>query len=331
MIGWYVHAHGAGHRTRLAAVSARLRTPVTALSSGPRPSGFDGGWVDLPDDLPRPGGERDVTAGGALHWAPLHSPGLRDRAAAVAAWVAAARPSLFVVDVSVEIAVLVRAMGVPVVVVAMRGDRSDRPHRTAYDLADALLAPWPEGSPEPWPDAWHDRTWHVGGLSRFDGRPTGPPPGRRRVAVLWGSGGSDVTGAQVRSAAAATPDWTWTVAGLDAPPVADVWDLLQEADVVVTHGGQNAVAEVAAARRPAIVVPQSRPYGEQVATGRALAGADLAQVLTAWPADAHWPDLLRRAAAQDGSAWRAWSDGAGAARAAALLDERAEVHACASR
>ena len=53
MIGWYVHAHGAGHRTRLAAVAAHLRTPVTGLSSGPAPGGFGGTWVTLPDDLPR--------------------------------------------------------------------------------------------------------------------------------------------------------------------------------------------------------------------------------------------------------------------------------------
>jgi len=32
---------------------------------------------------------------------------------------------------------------VPTVVVAMRGDRFDRAHRTAYDAADALLAAWP--------------------------------------------------------------------------------------------------------------------------------------------------------------------------------------------
>lgn len=327
MIGWYVHAHGSGHLHRLLAVAAHLRTPVTALSSLPRPSGWQGDWVQLPDDLPR-GGDADVTAGGTLHWAPVHHPGLLERGAAVAAWVARERPALVVVDVSVEVAVLVRALGVPVVVAAMRGDRTDRAHATAYDLADALLAPWPGAAPEPWTPA---RTWHVGAFSRFDGLAPRAVPGRRRVALLWGSGGSEVDVADVAAAAAATPGWTWTSAGVPGTGwTGDVWELLQDADVVVTHGGQNAVAEVAAARRPAVVVPQDRPFGEQQATGRALAALGLAVVVDRWPAPQAWPALLDRAVGQDGSRWAAWSDGGGAARAAALLDARVEA-LCAPR
>jgi hypothetical protein len=142
VIGWYVHGHGRGHLQRLQCIAPHLRSPVTALSSLPRPPDWQHAWLPLDDDLPR-GDDVDATAGGTLHWAPRHHPGLRARTAAIAAWVAREQPSLVVVDVSVEVAVLVRSMGVPVVVAAMRGDRTDRAHRTAYDLAEALLAPWP--------------------------------------------------------------------------------------------------------------------------------------------------------------------------------------------
>ena len=64
--------------------------------------------------------------------------GLLRRGAAVVRWVERHRPSLVVVDVSVEVTLLVRLLGVPVVVVAMQGDRHDRAHRTAYDAATAL-------------------------------------------------------------------------------------------------------------------------------------------------------------------------------------------------
>lgn len=319
MIGWYVHGHGRGHLQRLQCVAAHLQTRVTALSSLPRPDGWTGGWVDLPDDLPT-GDDRDPSAGGTLHWAPLGHPGLLARSAAVVAWVARERPALVVVDVSVEVAVLVRSLGVPVVVAAMRGDRQDRAHTTAYDLADALLAPWPADRPEPWPQRWLAKTWHVGALSRLDGRVPSPAPGDRRVAVLWGAGGSEVTTADVDAAAAATPGWTWDAAALRGA-AADPWALLQAADVVVTHGGQNALAEVAAARRPAVVVPQDRPHDEQRANGRALHG--IALVRDTWPAPGQWPALLEQAAQQDVSAWGQWSDGRGAARAAELLDARA--------
>jgi hypothetical protein len=309
-------------------ITAAMSEPVTVLSSLPAPADLAGGWVQLADDLPS-GCDADVSAGGTLHWAPRHHAGLRDRMAAIAAWVAARRPALVVVDVSVEVAVLVRAMGVPVVVAAMRGDRGDRAHRSAYDLADALLAPWPADLPEPWPQAWLDKAWHVGGLSRHDRRPGKAAPGRSRVLVLWGRGGTDVTAAHVEAAAAATPGWAWESCGLAGGPwVDDPWPLLQEADVVVTHAGQNAVAEVAAARRPAVLVPQARPHGEQLATGRAIAGARLAVVEAAWPAPERWGAVLDEASALDPGGWARWSDGGGAARAAALLDEAA---ACARR
>lgn len=314
MIGWYAHDHGSGHLQRLQCIAAHLRAPVTGLSTAGRPSGFDGGWVQLPADHPA-GEDTDPTAGGTLHWAPRHHDGLRQRMALIAAFVARERPVLMVVDVSVEVAVLVRSMGVPVVVAAMRGDRSDRAHTTAYDLADALLAPWPQDRPEPWAQAWLDKTWHVGAISRWDHVESTRVPGRRRVAVLWGRGGSQVTVADVDAAAASTPDWSWD-GGLTG--VSDAWALLQQADVVVTHGGQNALAEVAAARRPAIVVPQDRPHDEQHANARALSG--LAVVRHRWPQPHEWPELLEQACQQDVSRWAQWSDGQGAVRAAARLD-----------
>jgi hypothetical protein len=323
VIGWYVHGHGQGHLQRLQCIAPHLRTPVTALSSLPQPDGWEHGWLPLDDDLPR-GDDADPTAGGTLHWAPRQHPGLRSRMADLAAWVAREQPSLVVVDVSVEVAVLVRALGVPVVVTAMRGDRTDRAHRTAYDLAEALLAPWPEAFPEPWPQEWLDKAWHVGALSRLDDRPAQPPPGERRVAVLWGRGGAQVTAGEVAAAAAATPGWTWTAAGLPgAPWVDDVPALLGGADVVVTHAGQNALAEVAACRRAAVVVPQARPHDEQVANARALAQAGLAVVAPSWPEPQEWPALLGKALANDPQAWRTWNDGLGARRAAARLDEAA--------
>ena len=322
MIGWYVHDHGSGHLQRLQCIAPLLTTPVTALSSSPRPAGFVGGWVRLASDRPV-GHDREVTAGGTLHWAPLHHPGLRERMGSIAAWVAAHRPTLMVVDVSAEVAVLVRSMGVPVVVVAMRGDRTDRAHRTAYDLATALLAPWPADLAEPWPVSWTAKTWHVGALSRHDGLLVQPAPDTRQVAVLWGQGGSAVTRSEVAAAAAASPDWTWTVAGFDASWLQDTWSLLRGSDVVVTQAGQNVVAEVAAARRPAVVVPQPRPFREQEATAAVLARAELAVVRPSWPSPGCWPTLLDDAQHLGGAGWARWSDGRGASRAAALLDEAA--------
>ncbi|MEZ0491791.1 hypothetical protein AB2L28_06015 [Kineococcus sp. TBRC 1896] len=330
MIGWYVHHQGAGHLQRLVAVSRHLRTPVTAFSSAPRPAGFAGGWVTLDRDDTPPVDPASATAGGRLHWVPEHHHGLQDRHATIAAWIAAHRPRLFVTDVSVEVTALVRLCGVPVVVAAMLGDRHDPAHRLGRDLAQALLAPWPGPPATGGPGT---PVVHVGAFSRFDARATSPAATRPgTVLVLWGSGGRDVSDAQFRAARAATPGWTWefrvpgsALAVGDTGPVAgdDVWAALQRAEVVVVHGGHNAVAEVAAARRAAVVVAQDRPFAEQLRRVELLRAEGLVAV-DAWPAADAWPALLERARAVGADPWRRWAPGDGAERAAAFLDAAAD-------
>ena len=67
----------------------------------------------------------------------------------IAAWVTATKPNVMVVDVSVEVAMLVRLLGVPVVVMAMPGDRIDAAHDLVYQAADHILAAWPRELYEP--------------------------------------------------------------------------------------------------------------------------------------------------------------------------------------
>ncbi len=58
---------------------------------------------------------------------------------------------------------------------------------------------------------------------------------------------------------------------------------------------------------PAVVVPQTRPHGEQHATARALAGAGLATVREHWPEPHEWPALLDTARRTGGERWRLWA------------------------
>ena len=327
MIGYYIHHQGAGHLHRATAIAQHTRTPVTGLSSLPRPAGWPGHWIDLPLDTGGP--LIDPDAGGRLHWVPVHHTGLRTRMGLAARWIEEHAPTLFVSDVSVEMACMARLMGVPVAVMAMRGNRQDPAHHLAYDLADALIAPWPAALPEPhWPHSWQRKTTHTGAFSRYDQRPRPPAAhrdGRPHVLVMLGAGGADVTTAQLDEAARATPHWTWQTLG-GSSWTADPWPLLCGADAVITHAGQNAIAECAAARRPAIVIPQDRPYDEQHATARALETAHLALVRHAWPAAHHWPALLDTVSAMSGETWRQWSPGDGAQQAAGLLDQLASRH-----
>lgn len=322
-LGWYVHHHGRGHLHRALAVARELDEPVTGLSSLPRPEGWAGDWVHLAPDDP-PAGPGDATAGGRLHWVPPHHPGLSRRSRQVSAWLDATRPRAVVVDVSVEVTLLVRLHGVPVVGVVLPGRRDDAAHRLALDVSDLLVGAWPAEVTDVMlpglPADVRDRVHGVGALSRHPvahGSTAG-----RTVTFLGGAGGQDLT-AEARDdlldrARATTPDWSWTVAG-PGRWHDDVAGLLQRSRVVVTHAGQNALAEVAAARRPAVVVPQTRPHEEQVTSAAALAaGGWPVAVLPALP-ETGWPDLLERAARLDGSAWSSWCDGGAVGRFAALL------------
>lgn len=343
MIGYYVHDRGEGHATRACAIAAHLDQPVTGLSSRERPAGWPGDWLRLPSDRAegdaaglgcaapgetRAAGTDHATAAGALHWAPLHHPGLRRRMAALAAWIADAEPRLLVVDVSVEVALFARLLGVPIAVVAMPGDRRDDPHQLAYRVASLVLAPWPSWAhPTSGLHVWERKVRPVGAMSRFDDRAGAPPPGGRRVLVLGGSGGDGFDPADVEAARNATAGWSWETLGVAGRWESDPWPALQGADVVVVHAGQNAIAEVAAARRPAVVIPTARPHAEQDATARVLDQARLAVVRERWPAADRWPALLDKAHRMNGERWERWNDRRGAARAAALLDEQSVVHA----
>ncbi len=327
MIGYYVNHQGSGHLHRMMTIARHLQDDLTVLSSMPAPPRNRLRWVNLArDDQVRV--SADVTAHDTLHWAPRHDTGLLKRTAQITAWIEAERPALIVVDVSVEVTLLARLAGVPVVVVAMPGRRTDRAHAQAYDIADGMLAAWPRDAPLDWPRRWRDKTVFVGGISRFDGQdridpePRRPPP---RVFLLWGSGGQGLPLAALAAARAATPGWHWEVAGVTSTKDEHtVWRELCAADVVVTHAGQNGVAEVAAAQVPAVVVADARPFGEQHHTVRMLRHLGIGVGLDRWPSAAAWPRLLQQALDTGGQGWINWSSGAGGREAAQALARLAD-------
>jgi len=324
MIGYYIHHQGMGHLRRAQAIAAELPPgSVTGLSSLPCPADWDGPWVRLERDDLSPGPQA-VDANGHLHWVPVHDNGLRERMAQVSAWIRRAEPSVLVADVSVEVAVLARLHGVPVVSVALPGVREDPAHTLGFGVSDAVIAAWPRqatgmlytGDPE-----LAARVTPVGAISGHpvaEGRPPGPVT---RVVVLGGAGGGGMSDADIQSAQAQTPGVEWEAVGTKpGNRTADPLPRLRAASLVVTHAGQGAVADVAAAGIPAVIVPQERPHEEQFTTGRILDSmAGIPAIVTSAFARQDWADVLAAAAALDGRNWFLWNDGRGAARAAAVI------------
>lgn len=327
MIGYYVHHHGTGHLHRAMTVAPQLPGPVTGLSSLPRPEGWAGPWVQLArDDGATTYADADVTAEGLLHWAPLDDAGLRGRMATISGWIERHAPQAVVVDQSIEVCLLARLHGTPVVALTAPGRRTDAPHLLGFGAATALVGAWPQG----WtrrllpglPTVPADRFHAVGAVSRFPVAPRRAPSHRQRphVVILAGTGGDGFTADVVARAQEQTPGWDWSVLSRSlgswhADPVA----VLADADVVVLHPGQNSLAEVASLRVPAVVVPAPRPFHEQHVTASALADGWPAVVVDSVP-DIGWNDLLNAALFLDGEGWADWCDGDAPGRIAAVVE-----------
>lgn len=334
MIGYYAHHVGSGHLQRAAAVAAHVGPRMTLLSSAESPAPVKQLRLARDDDPPVHG---DVTASGSLHWAPLRHSGLRERSGQIVRWAEEHRCAALVSDVSVEVLLLARLCSIPAVGVAMRGRRTDRAHALGYDVASAIVAPWPRATHGEWPRRWLDKTVWVGAVSRFEGRPPVTDacarPGRC-VVLMLGRGGDSMTEAALAEAAA-VPDTHWHLLGGGASVgwtstverlgwVADPWPALCRADVVVAAPGDAAIADVAAAGRPLIAVPQDRPYDEQHDHAAVLARHRLCITEPNWPDRCRWPALLDRAVALGGAGWSEYYDGHGSARMAAALLEIAD-------
>lgn len=330
MIGWYVHHHGFGHVSRFLAVQPHLRDSVIAFSSMPRPAALAGDveWVLLPEDAdafegrdgrrvdPR---DADPTVRGHLHWAPHGHPGHRARLAAIATAAVERELETFVVDVSAEVVAFARLLGLRTVAVTQPGVRVDPAHVLAYDLADRIVAPWPEGAvPAPGLSLHGDRVTWTGGISRFDGRPASESTDGRQVLLL-----GRVLRPGVRDhAARLLRERGWTVTSVghdDTSRVDDPWPLLTRSTVVVSAAGQNSVADLAASGARAVVIAQDRPFDEQHATADALVAWGLARQAEETVSASDLADLVERAA-DDIPDWTRWRIAGAAQRMADAIE-----------
>jgi UDP-N-acetylglucosamine--N-acetylmuramyl-(pentapeptide) pyrophosphoryl-undecaprenol N-acetylglucosamine transferase len=294
LIGYYAHHHGSGHRVRAELIAAEYPGEVAILGSHP------GATVPLPaddDDVGRP----DRTAHGALHWAPRHHQRLPARSMALLEWVRDRRPALVVVDVSVEVAVQARLVGVPVVVVRQHGLRVDDAHALAYRVADGLIAPYPKWAEDPSaPAEWRSRTFYAGGFSRFTRCPR-HPGGRRaeEVAVVIGRGGTAMRPSDIVAISESTHH-RWDVFGATGQNTdrvvfhgeGDPWPALCRAGAAVVSAGHSALCEAAVAGVPTIAVVEERPFDEQRRKVDVLARHGAVRPAPPWSEPEAWARLL---------------------------------------
>ena len=305
-IGYYVHHVGVGHRTRFRAIAdAAPDIDFVPISEVP----IDGGLI-LPSDVPD-GTPEDPTAGGQLHWAPLHATTATRRLKTIVDWLHSAKPTGVVVDVSVEMVLVCRLAGIRTIAVRQHGDRTDAAHRLAFGSAVRLLAPFPaefETSTDPVTIA---KTEHVGFIEPPDlpAHARTSPVTAQDAVVLWGPAGGHIPGRRIDAVASVVKGRVFCIGG-------DVWDaddaprsdkvvdlgwvddprgLFVNKPLVVGSCGNNSVALVASYGCPFVAYPQERPFDEQVQLAEALEAVGVAAVAPPCDDESAWRDVVARA------------------------------------
>jgi hypothetical protein len=264
-------------------------------------------------------------------------------------WFAAARPALFLTDVSAELAQLARIASVPCVSVLQHGERSDPGHMTAYESALGILAPYAPSLEQPGrPDWMLAKTHYAPGVGveativdRSAARlALGLPLESEIVLVVAGGGGRGTPATPLTLGARAEPDTLWLTIGsveqewhatspgnlrhlgwVDTPAL-----YIAAADRVVSSAGNTTVHMIAAIGRPWIVIPEWRYFDEQIWKARMLDRAGAATMLEHWPSHVDaWGQAWVRAGSIDPTRQNALFDREAAAGCAAWLSALAEA------
>ena len=304
-IGFFVHHQGRGHARRCEAIIRAMRPrPVTIFTADPSilSDDLDVEVVALPNMIGAPSttpGLDALTPPERLHCVPLGVEKITDTMAAMVGWAARERPALMVIDVSAEIALLMRLLSVPAIKIRMHGDRNDSFHLAAYDACVGLLAPFDEAIEQAdYPAFARSKTCYTGGLcTTVDAVPDkaeararlGLAADREVIVAVSGGGGTGTPYAPLTMAARARPQTQWITIGPlhreghetefanleNRGWVESPLDYIAAADLVVASAGDNTVTEIARVGRPFLCVPEWRYFDEQVAKAREMAASAL--------------------------------------------------------
>ncbi|SDF66233.1 Glycosyltransferase family 28 C-terminal domain-containing protein [Pedobacter terrae] len=216
-----------------------------------------------------------------LHYAPLNVSGQLERVNKITSFLASHPKLLFVIDVSVEIAMLSRLCGVPTIVIRQHGLRDDLPHQICYRNAAGLLAPFDLQMSGPGPEWVNEKTFYTGGFSRFAPSADTSDVSKKQVAVLIGRGGTSINGQFLDYLSSQCPQWTFHVVG-DSQHLSHIHNLqfhgelsdpqaiLTECSIVIGNAGHNTVMECASLNKRFIAIAEERPFEEQEEKARII-------------------------------------------------------------
>ena len=314
---FYVHHHGSGHLMRTLQVVALLKDyKVVLMGSNLGPTSNlpkNVSCVHLPYDLPDAHEQPIATAVTTLgfHYAPLGLKGIRDRGLLITEVLQQNYPAILVVDVSVEVSLLARLLGIPTISIRQHGKRDDLPHLLAYHSAEVLIAPFSESMYTGDQDVLYKKTIFTGGFSRFDGKAFNTNEDQNTICIFVGQGGTSISADVIKYIASCCPTYHFHVLGqlsgdnLVAENITfhgrleEPGHLISKACMVIGNTGQNTVMEVASINKRFIGIPEPRPFDEQVDKAQAIQSREGVLIVSASDLlNTDWKAIINRVAIQ---------------------------------
>ncbi|MBT0587080.1 glycosyltransferase [Alteromonas oceanisediminis] len=202
------------------------------------------------------------------------------------------RPICFISDVSAELTIAARSIGLPVLMQRHSGDISGDPTQVfAYECASKLYAPFPKYL-EATSYKYNDKTHYLNFISKYSSVPSHrEEENTSDVTILM----NDPERAAVIAKICTEIAGRVVVIGCEGRKIDNVvWkgrvsDISMSIDtaLVITSCGNNAVSELLSLRKRIIVIPENRPYGEQLEKAKMLHKRGLAIYLP-------WKDFINQ-------------------------------------
>ena len=309
-IFYFVHAHGNGHRATFNMLYPALSLffEVIALTTNSEITEYlrkkhDVDVLELPPKYPAGYQIPAHTFSKAFEVTP-YAIEPAGRAKALAEAIEHYKPKALYCDGVPELAIMVRGMGVPVVLVHLPGNIMNDPTQVfAHELADHIIAHFP-ASLEQTNYQFASKTYYSGYMSQYAG--LGLKRSNRsainNVTVLLGYDNYDES---VLATITKDQSTRFTIIGNKRDydlakncsllgPVKDVSEAIA-GDVVISAAGQNTIAELLSLGKRLILLPEPRPYDEQLVHATVLANQHVALLAQETFSAEQWQNVLQEA------------------------------------
>lgn len=307
---YFVHAHGNGHKATFNILFPELSNffnvitittneKVTAYLHKNHPVEV----IELPAKYPENYEIPEHTFSKAFEVTPYENePAFRAKALAEA--IEHYRPKAFYCDGVPELAIMIRGMGVPIVLVHLPGNIMNDPTQVfAHELADHIVAHFPD-SLEQTDYQFKAKTYYSGYLSKYSGVEFREEDQTDfdTVTILLGYDNYDESVLQKMTQDQNTQftiignkqDFALSENCEQLGRVKDIREAIK-GNIVISAGGQNTIAELLSLGKRLILLPEPRPYREQEVHANVLAARNIALLAQDNFTAEEWQNIIEQA------------------------------------